>query len=44
MKYNIYWLLMYKLFKKRRPIPKDLLDFDDIHTILDVAKEELGKK
>ena len=40
MKYNYYWWLMYKLFKKRRPIPKNLLDFDEIHTISDVVKEE----
>ena len=39
-----YWWLMYKLFKKRRPIPKDLLDFDEIYRISDVAKEELEKK
>lgn len=44
MKYNYYWLIMYKLFKKRRPIPKELLDFDEIHSISDVAKDELSKK
>ena len=35
---------MYKLFKKRRPIPKDLFDFDEIINISDVAKDELLKK
>jgi len=35
---------MYKIFKKRRPIPEDLFDFDEIYTISDVAKEELTKK
>ncbi len=44
MKYDIYWYLMYKLFKKRRPIPKELLEFDEIHIISDVAKDELTKK
>jgi len=38
---NYYWLLMYKLFKKRKPIPKELLDFDEIHTISDTVKKEL---
>lgn len=41
---DYYWLVMYRLFKKRRPIPKDLLDFDEIHAISDTVKEELGKK
>jgi len=44
LKYNVYWWLMYKLFKKRRPIPKDFFDFDEIYAISDVAKDELGGK
>ena len=39
-----FWYFMYKFFKIRRPMPKDLLDFDEIHSISDVAKKELLKK
>ena len=31
MNSNIFWYVMYKLFKKRRPIPKELLDFDEVY-------------
>jgi len=41
---NLYWRIMYNLFKKRRPIPKDLLDFDEVYRISDVVKKELEKK
>lgn len=44
MKYNIYWWVMYKVFKKRRPIPDDFFDFDVLMEISDVAKEELLRK
>lgn len=44
MKYNIYWWFMYKIFKVRRPIPKDMLDFDETYYISDAVKKELLKK
>ena len=32
MKLNeIFWYLMYRLFKIRRSCPKELLDFDEIY-------------
>lgn len=45
MKYNYFWLFMYKVFKIRRPPPKDLFSgFDEIYGMSDVAKRELEKK
>lgn len=35
-KRNLFWSFMYKVFKIRRPIPKDLLDFDEIYSVSDV--------
>jgi len=35
---------MYKVFKVRRPFPKDGFDFDETYAISDVAKKELQKK
>ena len=39
-----FWWFMYSVFKIRRPMPKDGLDFDEVYSISDIAKKELGKK
>lgn len=39
-----FWYFMYKFFKIRKPMPKDLFDFDETYAISDVAKGELEKK
>jgi len=44
MKYNYFWLIMYRLFKIRRPMPKDLFDFNEVYAISETAKKDLGKK
>ena len=43
MKYSLFWLFMYRVFKIRRPIPKDFMDFDEIKFMSDVAKKQLEK-
>lgn len=42
--YNPYWWFMYKVFKIRRPLPKDFMDFDEVIFISDEAKKGLMSK
>ncbi|UVF62306.1 hypothetical protein [Nitrososphaeria virus YSH_462411] len=42
--YNFFWISIMLKLNIRPPIPKELLDFDDIHTISETAKEELFKE
>lgn len=41
---DYYWLIMYRLFKKRRPIPKDIMDFEEVYAISETVKKELERK